>query len=279
MNYLICYASGGLGNRLLPLSSSCELAVLLSRIVATVWNKTDSCHASFKSLFKSDIIEIDLKSIDLNDVSIYSNPSYIIDDYKLNGNSDLFELYSKVGSTPLSNLYDVFNDKKKYIIIYDNHFFLNLTNFTSFIKRLTINDSIIDEISFFKNLYCLDETVFGIHARGTDFVEEKLEKYIMIIQDLIKKDSNVKILFCSDNHNWERSIGKKFSNNVIIRKKSDHIRKNNIFFNWANNIFRSERSVIEGIIDIYLLASTNFVAYNKQSTFAQIVNHVRKAQI
>jgi hypothetical protein len=121
----------------------------------------------------------------------------------------------------------------------------------------------------------ISSEILGIHARGTDFIEENLKGYIKIINDYIAFDSMIKILFCSDNGKWETKIHSKFPNNVIIRKKNSYIKRKNIFLNWVNNIHRSETSVIEGLIDIHLLSITKFTVYNKKSTFAQLVNHLK----
>ena len=275
MKYIISYCSGGLGNRILPLSSCFELSTILNRTLGIVWNKTDSCFASFNSLFKNNILQIQLKDLKPEDVSIYSNESYIIGDNELNKDSSLFNLFNKVGAKDLSRLNEIYQDDKKYIIIYDNHFFLNLEKSSLLLNFLEPIDSIMNEVDMFSKKNNISSEILGIHARGTDFIEENLKGYIKIINDYIAFDSMIKILFCSHNGKWETKIHSKFPNNVIIRKKNSYIKRKNIFLNWVNNIHRSETSVIEGLIDIHLLSITKFTVYNKKSTFAQLVNHLK----
>lgn len=274
MKYIISYCSGGLGNRLLPLSSCFELSDTLGRTVGIVWNKTDSCYASFNSLFKNEIVQINLNDLDPEDVSIYSNQDYILGDYNLNKNAALYDLYRKVGTKELSRLDEIYQDEKKYIIVYDNHFFLNLTNIEKLLSLLEPVTSIVQEVENFSEAKKINKATLGIHARGTDFRTEKLDGYITAIDKFVKTNPEINVLFCSDSVKWESKIAKKFPGNVIVRRKKGYIKKNNIFFDWADNFHRSEDSVIEGIVDIYLLACTNFVIYNKQSTFAQLVNHL-----
>jgi hypothetical protein len=275
MKYIISYCSGGLGNRILPLSSCFELSTILNRTLGIVWNKTDSCFASFNSSFKNNILQIQLKDLKPEDVSIYSNESYIIGDNELNKDSSLFNLFNKVGAKDLSRLNEIYQDDKKYIIIYDNHFFLNLEKSSLLLNFLEPIDSIMNEVDMFSKKNNISSEILGIHARGTDFIEENLKGYIKIINDYLAFDSMIKILFCSDNGKWETKIHSKFPNNVIIRKKNSYIKRKNIFLNWVNNIHRSETSVIEGLIDIHLLSITKFTVYNKKSTFAQLVNHLK----
>jgi hypothetical protein len=171
-------------------------------------------------------------------------------------------------------LHDVYLDPKKYIIIYDNKLFLNLVDCASFFNVLLLDSEIELRINDFTKSNNIDNTVFGIHARGTDFINEKLDTYLDSVKKLIELDKSCKILFCSDSQKWESKVKEKFPNNVITRKKNSHPKKNNFLKGWSNNIHRSEASVIEAIIDIYLLSKTNFIVYNSHSTFAQIALHL-----
>ncbi len=274
MKYIISYCSGGIGNRLLPLSSSFELSNKLSRELGLVWNKTDVCYSDFNNLFKNRFINFDLNELDPSEVSIYSNLEYIIGDFEMFKDSSLYNLYKKVGLKTLAQLDDVYLDPKKYIIIYDNKLFLNLVDCAGFFNVLQLENEIDLRINNFISLNNIDNTVFGIHARGTDFINEKLDTYLDSIEELIELDKSCTILFCSDSQKWENKVKEKFPNNVIIRKKNSHPKKNNFLKGWSNNIHRSEASVIEAIIDIYLLSKTNFVVYNSNSTFAQIALHL-----
>ena len=274
MKYIISYCSGGIGNRLLPLSSCFELSNKLSRNLGMVWRKTDICHAEFNNLYSNEIINFDLKDLDPSEVSIYSNVEYIVGDMNMYKDSSLFNLYNKVGIKNLSQLSDVYEDGKKYIIIYDNNLFLDLIDIQSFLKFLEPVSNIKNSIDDFVSLNKLNYDVLGIHARGTDFVNDKLDDSLSIINEYILADNNCRILFCSDSQSWETKVKNKFPNNIIVRKKNGYSKKSNFFRGWSNNTHRSEASVIEGIIDIYLLSYTNLVVYNEQSTFAQLVKYL-----
>ncbi|MHA8108524.1 O-fucosyltransferase family protein [Aquirufa sp. A-Brett2-W8] len=279
MKYIISYCSGGIGNRLLPLSSCFELSHKLSRNLGLVWNKTDICHAEFNNLYSNEIKNFRLIDLDPSEVSIYSNVDYIVGDMNMYKDPSLFNLYNKAGIKNLSQLNEVFEDQKKYIIIYDNNLFLDFTDIQSFLKFLEPVNKIKNVINDFVSLNNINYNVLGIHARGTDFVDDKLDDYLSIINDYIKADNNCRILFCSDSRTWEVKVKDTFPNNVIVRKKNGYSKKSNFFRGWSNNTHRSEASVIEGIVDIYLLSYTNLVVYNKHSTFAQMVKHLISLRI
>ena len=85
----------------------------------------------------------------------------------------------------------------------------------------------------------------------------------------------MKILFCSDNVEWEQEIKNYFPEKIIIRQKIDHVKKFDNNLGWVNNVFTSEESTIEGLIDIYLLSKTNFLHYNPDSTFAKLSKYLQ----
>lgn len=270
MNYIISYASGGLGNRLLPLASCIELSKSLGRNVGIVWNSTNRCEGEFNSLFDNKI-SFDLKSllnVNPSEISIYTNESYLLHDYNLNKNPDLHDLYLKVGVTELNLINKIYNDNRKFIIIYDNNSFLGLSQIYQSLKTLTPTQFILNYINNFVLENNINKSVVGVHARGTDFIDESLDIYIDSVSKIISQNVNVKIFFCSDSFEWEQKIKEKFPNNIIIRKKLDFVKKINETSTWVNNVYTSEQSVIEGLIDIYLLSKTTFTTYNPRSTFA-----------
>ena len=276
MRYVINYSSGGLGNRLIPLCCCMQLAEKTNRSVGLVWNSTERCMGDFKNLFiNSDIEIIDINSLNPNDVVIYTEPWYITHDFELNKNPDLFVLSQKCEVKTLDKMNEIYSELKKYVIIYENTIFLELNDIPSKLKSLTPTTYISDKVTILSEELGLNKNVLGIHARGTDFIGETLDKYEIAINNIINNNPNQKVLFCSDSLEWETNILNKYPNNIIIRPKKDYITKINEGTGWINNAHTSEDSVIEGLIDIYLLSKTNFIMYNPNSTFAKIVNFLK----
>jgi hypothetical protein len=239
-----------------------------------VWRKTDICHADFNNLYSNSIENFNLNELNPSEVSIYSNVEYIVGDMNMYKDPSLFNLYKKTGIKNLSQLSEVYEDENTYIIIYDNNLFLDLRDIQSFLKFLEPVNEIKKSINDFVSLNKLNNNVLGIHARGTDFVDDKLDDYLSIINNYIIEDNNCRIFFCSDSRTWEIKVKNKFPNNIVVRRKNAYSKKANFFRGWSNNTHRSEASVIEGVIDIYLLSYTNLVVYNQHSTFAQMVIHL-----
>ena len=155
-----------------------------------------------------------------------------------------------------------------------NTIFLELNNISSKLKSLIPTNYINDRVENLSEQFNLNKDVLGIHARATDFIGETLDKYEIAINSIINNNPSQKILFCSDSLEWETNIVNKYPNNIIVRLKKDYITKINEGTGWINNAHTSEDSVIEGLIDIYLLSKTNFIMYNPNSTFAKIVNYL-----
>ena len=224
----------------------------------------------FKNLFLNEITEFKINNLNPSETVIYSNHDFITHDATLNNNNDLLNLSYLCQVKSLNNLSEIYNEDKKYIIIYHNTSFLEFNSISKQLKSLKVTDYIKNKIDDFVDKYKIDKTVIGVHARGTDFTNESLSNYIGIIQNIILNNSERKILFCSDNVEWEMNIKNQFPENVIIRQKKDYVKKFNDSLGWVNNVYTSEESTIEGLVDIYLLSKTNFSHYNSESTFAKL---------
>lgn len=270
MGYIINYSSGGLGNRLIPLSCVMELCEKLHRKTGIIWPKTIRCMGKFENLFSNQIAEFEINSLDHSETVIYTNREYIIHDASLNNNNDLLNLSHLCQVKELGRLNEIYNENKKYIIIYHNTSFLELSSISKQLKSLQVTEYIRNKIEDFVETCKIDKDVIGIHARGTDFISEDLSKYTRTIKNILLNNSDSKILFCSDNVEWESNIKNQFPENIIIRQKKDYVKKFNNNIGWINNVYTSEESTIEGLIDIYLLSKTNFLYYNPESTFAKL---------
>lgn len=272
MKYIISYASGGLGNRLLPLASCMELASKLGRKVGVIWNLTNRCHSRFNALFTNNIETklCSFKDIPTSSLKIYSNPTWIYDDWVMYKNDELYKLSNNTELINLENLQTIWEDEHDYIIIYHNTTFLNLNNTTKYLNSLCPTQYIQEEVRKFITTNNLNKEVIGIHARSTDFEEKSFEIYEREISCILEKNQNQKLLFCSDNPDWEDLAKKKFMENIIIRNKEYRITKVNENNSWSNNTYTPETCVIDGLIDAYILAETNLTLCNPMSSFAKL---------
>jgi hypothetical protein len=270
MKYIINYSSGGLGNRLIPLLCIMELCEKLNRNVGVIWPETMRCMGHFKNLFSNQITEFKINNLDPLETVIYSNHEFITYDASLNNNDELLNLSYLCQVKNLNSLSEIYNEDKKYIVIYHNTSFLEFDSIPKQLKSLKVTDYIENKINDFVNEYKINKSTIGIHARSTDFINENLSKYTQLIENILVNNPESKILFCSDDVTWESSIKTQFPKNIIIRQKKDYVKKFNDTLGWVNNVYTSEESTIEGLIDIYLLSKTNFLHYNPESTFAKL---------
>jgi hypothetical protein len=272
--YIINYCSGGLGNRLKPIGSCNLIAKQSNRKLGIYWPSTMRCMGRFKNLFLNEIEEIDIEQLNSSDVVIYSDPSYITHDANLNNFFGLVNLYNKVGCFPIEQIENI-DISKKYAIIYNNTVIPKYDDICDFIKSLNPIKELNDIIKNFVKTNKIDKSVVGIHARSTDFTNSSIKPYKEFVDSLLLNSPNIKILFCSDDPEWEVQMYYTYPNNIIIREKKDIVKKFDTNSGWTNNAHTSELAVQEAIIDMYLLAKTNFMVYNKDSTFAHLVNYLK----
>jgi hypothetical protein len=269
---VINYASGGLGNILLPLSSCIAFAEATNRKPVVCWEPIFRCMATFHDLFENDIEVIKKDDLtNLKNAKIYGNLHDINYDFFLYKNDSLVKLTSKCLVLPVSNI-DI-NDTEENVVIYHNNLLpqIDKQNSIQALKSLKIKKEIlktVEEISTFLNI---NETIFGVHARGTDF-NDGIEVYLSKIDAIVMANPNCKIFLCSDSPDWEQQIFKLYPNNIILRTKKYFVNKlDSNVQSWSNNALTSKEAVVEGMIDMLLLAKTNFSVYNVSSSFAQMV--------
>ena len=99
MGKIINWCSGGMGNRLRPLSTCYTIHKTYDRQLGYCWQPSPGCQAKFNDLFIKDDEWYDLsydEITSLEDVSIYSEVEYIINDARLYNNNTLLNLYNKL---------------------------------------------------------------------------------------------------------------------------------------------------------------------------------------
>jgi hypothetical protein len=272
---IISYASGGLGNVLLPLSSCKVIAKKTGRKLIVCWEPTFACMATFKDLIDEDV-EVITKNdlLKFSNVKVYGNLHDIQFDSTLFGNNSLNSLKSKFLTLPVDHL--KLDDVEENVIVYHNNILptLDAKEVVEEFKNLKWNNSLTSQINETLKELNIDKSVYGAHARATDF-SEGIGVYASGIDTIVRTNPDARIFLCSDSEEWEVQLCNAFPKNVFIRKKKASVVKNNENLGtWSNNVFRSEDSVMEAVIDIHLLSKTNFTIYNGHSSFAQMVKHL-----
>lgn len=279
MKYILNYCSGGLGNRLKPMSSCFDIAQKTNRSLGAMWYPTMRCGSYYKDLFENAIVEPNIDEImNSNSVSIYSYMEWVNHDFNLNGNKDLMNLSNRYGVIPLDNIKNVLNDDKKYIIVYSNNFLNGFSqeseNCKMFFKTLSPIEKIKHRVDEQVQKLNLNKSVIGVHARGTDFEPGgiSVNTYIDKMNKIYNYNKSVKFFVCSDSKHYEDVILTTFPRNVMLNQKQHWVYKATNNNTWVNNVQTPKSSVQESLVDMYLLSKTDFKIYHPDSTFAHVIN-------
>jgi hypothetical protein len=268
-NNLICYSSGGLSNRLLPLISSLYLANKTNRKISIVWPSTFlRCQCSFSDLFYNhlNIYNLSFDQLEaLTDVIIYSNEDAAQYEATLNNTQSLLSLYKKYPIKPLSSIQDIPKDTHKNVLIFSNKALPGISSPDLFhsLQKLIPVSKITRAIKDFP--IKLDKSWTGVHLRSTDF-NVNLDYYLNQMSVIYTQNPNVKFFVCSDNKEWEQQIKDEFPV-IEYREKTVSVRKKHLEMDWNNNVETPMEAVQEALIDLYLLGKTTIRVGHPNSSF------------
>jgi hypothetical protein len=273
---IINYCSGGLGNRLKPFSSCYAISKMTNRDLGAMWYPTMRCGAEYSDLFETKVHMPTMQELkDSKSVSIYSHKEWIDHDCRLNGNTTLKELSNIYGVNSVDNSSQIIHDTAKYIIVYSNNYLdgYSQQQCKEFFSVLSPLESLQKKIDTQVRRFGLNESIIGVHARGTDFEPGgvTVHTYINRMKELQNKYGNVTFFVCSDSKEYEDTIKSTFGEKVILNDKENWVKKNNESVGWVNNVLTPSASVQDSLVDMYLLAHTHFSVFHPDSTFAHIV--------
>jgi ubiquinone/menaquinone biosynthesis C-methylase UbiE len=269
---IICYCAGSLSARLNALASCEALAGWTGRQLAMVWQTDDPlCRIDFSDLFANPIDTVsDSELLELPSCKLYAYIKDVADQSLISGNPTLRKAVRKWGSTGIDDLCR--DDDPDSIILFFgcDSTKLQVKPDPAFLKRLepvaTLRrriDDLIDELGITRN-------IMGVHARGTDFGIE-VKEYTRQMIKALEQNQGQCFLVCSEEERYEQILKQTFKDKVCIRPKSNWIAKIAPRKAWAlGNIRTSPASIMEAVVDIYLLSRTDFRIYHESSGFAKI---------
>ena len=274
MKRVINYTTGGLGNRLRPLSSAYAIAQETGRIFSQYWDSetTNGSLAKFNELFDNKIDFLSSQDIEnLNSYKIYS-------DYNI-----IKRLSSKYGLHTLKTMIDnggVLSNRNSYagdiiednIILYCNNYIPN-TNVQfchEFLQNLRPTITLQKQIDIESHTLGINKNIVGVHARGTDF-NANIDYYTNQIYEYIKSHgNNIKFFLSTDDLNYDNIIKRTFGDKIISRNSRLHLTKTQKNKPWDYNFVISKEKSQDSIVDLFLLSQTNIQIYHPESTFAEI---------
>jgi len=148
-------------------------------------------------------------------------------------------------------------------------------------KYLLLNETIHKRVSNFKYEYFGDITI-GVHIRYTDR-KSPLEKYPIIIDKILSKHPKARIFLATDNQLVEKIFQEKYGSVLIVTdkwfpKNSQGVQR--LHENW-DSPDRLE-SGIQSLVDMYLLAASNYLICDQRSTLAfvaKLISDIPEANI
>jgi hypothetical protein len=266
MKTIICYCSGGLGNRLKPLASCIGFAQKTNRQLLVVWEPTLRCLAPFNSLFSDKYTIISESHLGaLTNASLYMPCDAAEYESKLNGIYGLLALHRKFGSKPL-DVNSILNDTADNIVVFSNST-IGETPASLFKSSFTPIKDIQNKVDEFWKTSGMFDGIVGVHARGTDFEDAGVTAdYYLSSMSL---HSCWSFFVCSDSKEYEEYIKAKDGRHIITRSNKIYVSKSNNGA-WSNNVYTPTESVQDSLVDLLLLARTNLWIHHPNSSFAHI---------
>ena len=269
---IICYCAGGLGTRLNALASCEALARWTGRQLAMVWQTDDPlCRIDFSDLFANPIDTVsDSELLELPSCKLYTYIKDVADQSLISGNPTLRNMVRKWGSTGIDERCR--NDQADSIIFFygcdstklqakPSHTLLKTLEPVAALQRRI--DDWVDELG-------ITREIMGVHARGTDF-GIGAKAYARQMVKALEQNQKQRFLVCSEDERYEQILKQVLKDNVCIRPKSDWIAKIAPHKGWAlSNMHTSPASIMETVVDLYLLSHSDFRIYHESSGFAQI---------
>ena len=274
MNSLICYCTGALSNRILPLASCIEFSKATGRKLFLYWPTDRICGGCFSEFFDDDIPIVDedfLRSLEPDHTEYHARfVASVTNDMNLYGRSFLHDTLND-GRVTLNDEPSPTSEFKN--IVYSTNTFLGRIPPSlnkEAVRGLMIKKEIKDKACGIAAALGLDRSVIGAHLRGTDF-NRPFSFYEDQIRPFVASNKNVRIFISSDDSVLEDHIAETFAPNIIRRNFKRYVRKNNEDSAWGNNTFIDSESIRDALVDILLLSKTNFKIYNTDSSFATYV--------
>jgi hypothetical protein len=272
MNKLICYVTGGLGNRILPIASFMEFAKKTNRELYIYWPLDFRCKGSFSDYYSDKLTFVDdnfLWSLPVENTQVLCLfPDGVSNDYLIYDRTFLWK------SREAGNLIygePTLDNKVENVVCCTNTFLsaISQEDNEAALKNLQIKEDIIKDADDIAATLGLSKNILGIHLRGTDY-NLSPQHYAEMIGSELPSYSFNNIFICSDDEDYEVWIENLYPM-AIRRKGKIYITKENDAFigGWLHNTDTSAESLRDALIDIILLSKTNFKIYNITSTFAQ----------
>jgi len=268
----IVFCDGGLSNRLNTLLFALLLKEKYGHNWEISWPINNWCGADFNSLFN---IDLNIRKLTLNDYKINeSNFTLLLHENQIEFDESLIYYHKDIESY---EKYLYFLNGNKPILYFHNLIpaCADLGDIKVGMQSLKINPEIKSQAINFCNQNNINDSVFGLHIRKTDFgnlVDDEA------LYNLVFNSPN-RFFVCSDDENVNDRFSKLKNCSVFNKKCFPEKSVLNSSWNSATvddqgrtfnfNIKRSEESIVEALVDLLILSKTTHVD-TSSSTFLRM---------
>lgn len=274
---IVCVCRGGLANRLKPLAACFALAKRTGRELAINWSLDSHCQASFQDLYQNSIHSIGFEQVmESPSIKLYADRK-AVETWSF---TELSRIIAEYDFAPLSQTNEMLTDTQEMIVVYANDYLpeASATELKAFFDTLQPVNAIRVKIEQTCSALGINRSLTGVHARGSDF-GAPVELYLQRMRDERQKKTNLRFFVSSDTREYEQRILREFPD-TIVYEKAAYVERNDSGQDWSTaNILRSAASVAEAIVDMHLLAATDFKIYSPYSSFAHVVNMMSNGNI
>ena len=271
---LTIFCDGGIGNRINALASGLAIAHHYGLTYCIHWPENNWCAASFSDIFNS---QHPTSRASIKDLHNQCGDAIVL-------------LHDEIASTALNVTfnsaygYESLEDFDAKVISTQKDIFYYPAVFPEWIpndlihkeiRYLIFNDFITHEVKQFIT-HAINKPFYGLHLRRTDLNVGLTDHEVL---SLVTQHKDKDFFVCSDDPLAEALAS--VHPNVHRREKTAHVEKKNSDQGWLaqckdddertyyGNISRSKDSVIEGTIDMLILAHSEIIGYSG-STFQRM---------
>lgn len=271
---LYIYCDGGFGNRFNSLVSGLLISKFTKIDPVIVWPITNWCRSKFSTLFDNefDVVEHNLNYFGINTHEY----EFLMHGNFLNFNT---QVHHPQNFRSIDDICAFCLDSSKDKIVYNNDaipYYIGKDLIGMVIKDLIFNKNIIREANnYIQNN--LGEEFVGIHLRNTDFFDPHKPNFNQIYQYVLE-NRNKKYFVCSDDKEMEDMFNEL--ENVFVYPKTSYVKKLTEDGEWRSiivddtgieypfNVERSDESVQQAIVDLYILSKSDIMK-TSDSSFLQ----------
>jgi hypothetical protein len=159
---------------------------------------------------------------------------------------------------------------------------------------LKLQPELQEKIDTFREEKGVNKFVIGLQIRQTDHISQRpLEMYFSYIQSVLDRSPEQRFFVCSDSPEAEQAAQQRFPSSVIIYPKKHYAQKYDQEKRWTAhyparwdsaeipqsefgaggyNIVRNKESVLDAVMDLYLLSYTTVTPYGAVGTYHLIAS-------